>query len=271
MGLETASQYVITHVMYASLPHSFAVFLLEDLSERKEAVLELKKLVLATLKASLVVKSGEASEALKEALQDLGWTKMQVSLEMIGLMLQADFDPSNETCIRYAKRIFTGSSSTKDVLEAVFAHLRDVSFKANKNQGMAPSAKFFYATTATSPEAGGHKRLLPSNNDLVAYLHRRSKDQNFEERMIYDMRTTLLPVTGKFDISPDTVLKKTWRPAGPLSHQRAAAAGKLLMEQADLNFRDVSNAWAGRVFLRCFFRCSPPPENKALIRGYQPS
>lgn len=48
------------------------MFLLEDPLESKEAVLGLKKLVLATLKVSLVVKSGDASEALKEALEDLG-------------------------------------------------------------------------------------------------------------------------------------------------------------------------------------------------------
>ena len=106
LGMETAAQYAITHVMYLSLPHNFAIFLLPNVTEREQAVGELKELVLAVLHAHQVIAQGEASSALKDCFQDLGWTKMQICLEMVGLLLQGNFYHSDAACMRLAQKIF---------------------------------------------------------------------------------------------------------------------------------------------------------------------
>ena len=245
MGLEMAAQYACTHSMYDALPHKFAVFLLDDPSERKAAVKELKLLVLATLKAFEMLENGEGTTALREAYVDLGWPETEVGKLMAALLLQGDFNEDDPKCKSLAQKLFCASSTTKDVLESVFAHLRDVAHKANTNMMLSSSSKWYYATTALSPETGGHRRLLPSKHTISRYLNRPNSARNFNEKMLFDMRTTLLPMSGKFDITADQVVKQKWRPAGPLSCQRASAAGHLLIQQANADFKQLPSAWAG--------------------------
>ena len=245
MGLEMAAQYACTHSMYDALPHKFAVFLLDDPSEREAAMEQLRSLVLATLKAFDMIENGAGTAALNEAYVDLGWPETEVGKLMVALLLQSDFNKDDLKSISLAQKLFCASSTTKDVLEAVFAHLRDAANKANTNMMLSPTSKWYYATTASSPETGGHKRLLPSRQTISRYLHRPNRMRNFNEKMLFDMRTTLLPMSGKFDINANSVAKHKWRPAGPLSCQRASAAGHLLIQQADADFRQLPSAWAG--------------------------
>ncbi len=243
LGLEAISQYVCTHVMYTyNLPHSFAVFLLEDPTERAEAVASIREVVEAVLVANELILAGQATEELKECVMDLGWPKTQVSLEMMALLLQCDFNPNDFRCIRLAQTIFRGSSTTKDSLENVFSHMRNISLKANKNQRMSNLSRWFYATTSSSPCTGGHPALLPTREDLRRYIQ---KPPRFGHKVLFDMRTTMLPKTEKFEVTAANVGHQKWRPAGPLSHQRAAAAACVLTSMAPSGFRGIESSWTG--------------------------
>lgn len=194
------------------------------------------------------IKGGKGNPALEDCFRDLGWPLTELSLDMVALLVQSNFDPSCPASIRLAELVFQGSSSTKDVMEAVFAHLRDISCKSQKSQRMSNDSKWFYCTTATSPMTGGHDRFLPSQEDLARYIESPAFRQGVALRAkhIYDMRSTLLPGSAKFDA--DNIAKTKWRPAGPLSHQRSAAAGAVLVELAKSEFKSIGDTWAGFSF-----------------------
>lgn len=245
-GLAMVAEYTVTHIMFGiSLPHSFAVFLLPEATERAAAVSIVEIVIRAVLKAHEFIHDGKANADLQECVRDLGWPKLQVALEMIALLLQCNFNPNDESCMAYARKVFQGSSSTKDLLESVFAHLRDVSYKGNKNQRLSNLAKWFYSTTARSQESGGHQRILPTKKALERSFQTNDKakrHESFNEHMLFDMRTTLLPDSNKFD-TPENMSAQKWRPAGPQSHSRSAAAAALLVPQSNCNFTGVGDSW----------------------------
>lgn len=242
LGLETVSQYICTHVMFSwCLPNCFAVFLLPE-RERTEEISRVKLLVSSVLKAHEVL-AREKNDKLKEAVMDLGWPKCQMAVIMVFLMLQANFSPNDEKCIKLARDLFRSTSTTKDVMESVFAHLRDVSMKQNKNQRLGNVGKWFYATTSAAPE-GSHEVFRPSREQFARFLEK-AENKSLPQRHLFDMRCTLLPQTHKFEVTPESVQQEKWRPAGPLSHQRSAAAGALLTQLAESNFAAVGDAWAG--------------------------
>lgn len=244
LGLEAISQYVCTHVMFSyNLPHSFAVFLLQDPKERAEAVASIKTVVEAVLLANEQILAGNSTAELNECMMDLGWPRTQVSLIMVALLLQCDFNPNDFRCIRLAQDIFHGSSTTKDCLENVFAHMRNISLKANKNQRMSNLSRWLYSTTSSSSSTGGHPALLPTREDLRRYIQ---NPPYFGHKVLFDMRTTMLPSNAKFGVTTaGNVGQKKWRPAGPLSHQRAAAAACVLTSMAPNGFRGIESTWKG--------------------------
>ena len=245
LGLEMISQYTCTHVMFGmTMPHAFAFFLLPDQDERAAAVAQLRRIIEAVIKAFRQLKSGKCSSGLESCCEDLGWPKTQLCLDMICLLLKANFDPCDTDCIRLAQLVFQGTGSTKDVLESVFAHLRDISFKANKNQRLNNFSRWFYATTSKCAMTGGHDRFLPPESVLRRYVENAAAQKHGFASQVFDMRTTDLPQDACFT-SPENVMKQKWRPAGPLSHQRSAAAAAILVQLADSNFAKISDSWTG--------------------------
>lgn len=50
-----------------------------------------------------------------------------------------------------------------------------------------------------------------------------------------------------------SISKKKWRSAGPLSHQRSAAAVAYILADSRTGFANISSCWTGRVRSWCAF------------------
>lgn len=107
---------------------------------------------------------------------------------------------------------------------------------------------WFYASTATSSRTGGHPAILPTAAELERVIRgwdSKKQATSFSEKILFDMRTTLLPDVGKFQVTADNLAKMKWRPAGPKSLQRAASAAAFLIARHKSNFKHVERTWAG--------------------------
>ena len=130
---------------WLSIPQIIAGLLHKDRATRARIMEHAEKLVTALLKAENKV---SPSGQLKELLQDLAWHKQQLPRETMALLLQHGFSDQNTEVVKLAKRLYTGSPSTKDFLENSFAWLHRKCSVNGFAQKMADATKFAYCITS---------------------------------------------------------------------------------------------------------------------------
>lgn len=67
-------------------------------------------------------------------------------------------------------------------------------------------------------------------------------------------------------MTPGEITAQKWRPAGPLSHQRSAAAAALIVQTASSGFAGVADSWTGA--LHTPFILATHPRNAGLVNHY---
>ena len=228
---------------WMSMPALLSTVLSKDSARRAEAKQHAKLLVTTVLKAERHECSDGAWSAL---LADLGWHKQQFARETMALFLQADFDSKN-TCLRkLAKRMYMGSSTTKDLLESTFAFLHRKASTHSTNYKMADSCKWLYSIVSPYAEAGGCPQVLPEQSDFDTVLGPTGlPDRLYASQNMFSIKNTLLPNPEAMH-RPKQIKESKWRNSGPLAQQRSsAAAAAYLMQDQESRWSHIDLCWVG--------------------------
>ena len=138
----TFSATLAEHVLWSHLQYWFAIpqviagILHKDPEKRELALGQALRLAKVIVKAEGVQRP---SALLRDLLQDLGWQKQQTPRECMALLLQND----RSELKALAKRLYTGTPSTKDILENTFAFLHRKA-ALHVNSKMADATKYAY-------------------------------------------------------------------------------------------------------------------------------
>ena len=162
----TFSATLAEHVLWSHLQYWFAIpqviagILHKDPEKRELALSQALRLAKVIVKAEGVQRP---SALLRDLLQDLGWQKQQTPRECMALLLQND----RSELKALAKRLYTGTPSTKDILENTFAFLHRKA-ALHVNSKMADATKYAYNIVSPYPETGGCPQILPDKTDYMS-------------------------------------------------------------------------------------------------------
>ena len=173
---------------------------------------------------------------------------------MSGLRGRAQTTLCDSHSLGFFALCLAGTSTTKDVLESTFNHLKDLSSRHAKNQKFGYFTRWLYAVCAPYGKESA-PQLLPSKADWFTY---RSADVRLlrEFNGLGNVKGQRMPEIRygedqRFPQRPDEI---KFRNAGPLSHHKSAAALAYAMEDAGSEFANVRHAWLGALFTagQCF-------------------
>ncbi|CAJ1366373.1 unnamed protein product, partial [Effrenium voratum] len=204
-----------------SLPHAVAVLAHPSPEVRRSGMDLLKRMTLAIRKA---MEKSSTHGYLTDVLRDVGWHEQVLPTEIMIMMWQTGFDAENAQLLHLAAQLYSGSCTTKDVLESTFAHLKDTTERSAKNKKASPHSMWTYAQASKYAATGGLSPIRPSEADWAA-----------EDKQ----EPSSIPRNA------GAVQKVRWRNAGPLAHQKSVAAMALLMSDSENEFQHVQLAWAG--------------------------
>ena len=251
---ELAARYAWAFIPTScNMPQAFAVYLLPDSEERARFVKRLKDDLLPVYEAEQHFKECVNKDLVKAAkmetvLSHVGWCYHQLPREILGRLIQCDFDPLNADCRQLCAKLYRGSGTTKHCLEDTFAHLQGMSHAASNNRKMSHFARLFYASTARCVASGGIRTIIPDKEDWDAYMKEGVDFGHLKE--IFDSGSSSMPEPESADSvlvpKPEGMQAGGWKAAGPESNQRGAAAVAYLgMDQTD-NWSHIDKCWAGR-------------------------
>ena len=231
------------HVLWSHLQFWFAIpqvvagILHKDPEKSELAVRQALRL------AQVIVKAEGAqrpSALLQDLLQDLGWQKQQTPRECMALLLQNE----RAELKALAKRLYTGTPSTKDILENTFAFLHRKA-ALHVNSKMADATKYAYNIVSPYPETGGCPQILPDKVDYMS-IHSPSgiPSRVWAHTHLFSPQKTLFPCP-KAVPKPAQIMQSQFRSAGPLSQQRSAAAAAFLLADEDRNWQNLGCCWMG--------------------------
>ena len=140
-----------------------------------------------------------------------------------------------------------GSSTTKEILESTFAHLTDISKRQSKNQRLAFYSRWLYAASSPYPRESA-PQLLPTDEEWLTF---RTSDASLmkEFAKLGNVKGQKLPeiTYGEDSRFPRRPAEIVYRHAGPLSHQKSAAAIALVLHEVENDFRNIHGSWLGLV------------------------
>jgi hypothetical protein len=195
----------------------------------------------------------EAMDRLKTCLEDVAFNVQQLPREIMARALQCGFDADNQDIRLLALNLYAGSATTKDILESTFAHLTDILQRQAKCQKMADHARLFYAIASPYASSGGVQQILPTLGDWLFTKSEQGKELKARlASMANPMSTPLSEGRDEVELpkSVKDLVKSKWKAAGPLSHQRSAAAIMYLIHDSANDFSNVGMAWTGLIL--CF-------------------
>ena len=175
---------------------------MDFLKEITETVLYLSKL-------------SSRSKKHAELLKDVAWTEETMPLELMSGFIQTGYDAHNEEVRELLRRLKSGTSSTKDLLESTFAHLTDVSKRHAKNAKLGFYSRWLYAVCSPYGQESV-TRTLPSDTDWFTY---RTSDANLNKQFLNlgNIKGQKLPevVYGEDSRFPQRPKDIVYRSAGP--------------------------------------------------------
>ncbi|CAK9059289.1 Uncharacterized protein SCF082_LOCUS31434, partial [Durusdinium trenchii] len=200
-----------------------AVPLLSRSEEERHATMTGLKRILDTV-LSLSSKSRKLETTL---LNDIGWHRETLVLEIFAEIAQCDYDFNNQNLNQILTDVKLGTASTKSNLESVFAHLTDVAMRHNKN---APYTKE-ECPQSFPPAEAWLRYQLSAAEEVEAF------------NAVLNVKGAPLP-----EISPDDprfpqrandILKDKIANAGPASDMVSAAALVYALADADAGFSNL--------------------------------
>ena len=164
------------------------------------------------------------------------------------MITQSDFNPDDSELRCLLRRLKGGTSTTKDVLESTFAHLADIAQRQSKNKKMGFYSRWLYTVSAPYSRESC-PQFLPNAGDWLRY---RLADPSLQKQFasLGNVKQQRMPDIryGEDSRFPQQPADVKFRNAGPLSHQKSAAALAYMLEDEATNFANVTNAW----------HCAPP-------------
>ena len=241
-----AELYLWSNIHYwTSIPECLSGLLHNDREVRKEVLSHAKDVVEALLAAERLAKTLPKDSLLVALLQDLAWNKQQLPREAMALLLQSDFEDGSTEIRKLCYRLFTGSPSTKDVLENVFAFLHRKAAVNSTNQKFADPTKWAYTLMSPYCETGGCPQFLPTKEDFDTINSTLGLEaRKWAAHHLYSPQKTLLPRPDAVP-SPTKILATKFRTAGPLSQQRSAAAVQFLCADCSNRWKHIDLCWLG--------------------------
>lgn len=196
-----------------ALPQLLACVLHFDKDQREQGLKHARAIIAALQKAEAVA---APSAILKDLLQDLAWQKQQLPREIMALILQN----KNSELRALAERLYTGSPSTKDILENAFAFLHRKA-AGHMNSKMADATKYTYTVMNPYAETGGCPQVLPQVDDYITLLGPTGHNARmWAHRNLFSPQRTLFPSPTAVH-QPADIFASKFRTAGPLSQQRS--------------------------------------------------
>ena len=220
-----------------SMPQLIACILHADAEEMEKGLKQARLLTEAIGKAEAV---RSPSAQFQDLLQDLAWQKQQLPRDAMALLLQGNISELKAL----AKRLYTGSPSTKDILENAFAFLHRKS-AGHMNSRMADSTKYAYAIVNPYAETGGCPQILPDVDDYMSLRGPSGLTSRIWAcQNLFSPQRTLFP-NPKAVHQPEAIFSSKFRTAGPLSQQRSAAAAAFLIAEAETGWGSLHLSWVG--------------------------
>jgi hypothetical protein len=184
---------------------------------------------------------------LKAVLADVSWNEEALSIEIIALCLQSEYNCNDKALIKLAKRFWSGSGTTAMVLEKAFAWLIDIAKRQSKSNKLSAWAMWFYATCSPYVRKSGMPQVEVTKEDWVRM---RPKMRMVYEDMkafhkTFSVSRSSLPEIPAKAINMPAFKKKPWRTAGPIGHHKSVAAIAYMMHDAVNDFVHAPLAWAG--------------------------
>ena len=252
-GHELISRYIWAHIPFmCNVPENLAVFLLEG-KDQERAVRFVQSLLEAVYAAEIhwkALSSTNVSKAslLEKVFNQMGWLHHQLAREVLARLIQENFSVTSRDILVMCRMLFEASTTTKHVLEDVFAHLHKMCSRSSTNKKMSDFARWLYATTARSVASGGMPGIFPDARDWRDN-QRGARQGVFRMRQLFDMNATQLPEPRGSESAllpkPAGLRKLQWKAAGPESQQKGAAAALYLQEDLHTQWSRVDKVWAG--------------------------
>lgn len=230
-----------------ALPGAAVLLLSRDPNEKDEAMGFVKKIIDCVLHLNSLCRRIQ-SKFLLELMDDLGWHREVLNIEIMAMVRQSNYDTSNRELLKLLARLKTGTSTTKELLESTFSHLTDVSARHNKNKKMGAHAKWLYATASPYGKLQG-PQIKPSSTDWQKFSTMDADKVSFFNQVHNVLRTKLPEIQfgqdERFPRSAEEIQKMKIRGAGPRSHMRSAAALAFILTDFENNFTNAQHADLG--------------------------
>lgn len=126
------------------MPGAAVAMLSHDVDERTETMKSLRTMFDAVLHLA----KSQNSKLLSQLLEDIGWHKETLALDIMAMCQQSNYDASDRELIKLMSRLRCGTSTTKNNLESTFGHLTDVAARHNKNRRIGPFQKWMYSCSS---------------------------------------------------------------------------------------------------------------------------
>ena len=250
-AIELGANWTWSQLMFKyTLPFATAALLDGD---RAPAMTHLKEMVEAVIQAEEKIKRKLAPPGLRAVYDCLSWTEEPFCRELMVMLRKINYstDVAEVRPIRRLMiRLFSGSSTTREILECCFSHLQDVSARTVKNKKLSPYSIWLHAAGSSYIAESGMKQLLPQAQDWAQYYGEfgKASKKNMEiYNKIFNLNHFKLPQDKDCGVpqSAQAVAGTKWRLSGPLSHFKSSSAMATLMADAP-GFNNLQFCWAGR-------------------------
>ena len=177
-------------------------------------------------------------------VQDVGWVYHQLCRTIMCFIARGG--ACEKQLLSLLKKLFVGSSTTKNICEATFAHLYHMVNKQSKNWKMNDWTKYLYAILSPYVETSGMCQLLPDNDDWTTVRSNLGVDLRKTAHKFFNVNSTPMPdsQTTKLPRS-EKQLDTCWRKVGTLADERSVSAMAYLVSDYTEDFEHIQMSWAG--------------------------
>ena len=169
-AIELGANWTWSQLLFKyTLPFATAALLVGD---RDPVMIHLKDMVEAVIQAEEKIKRNLAPPSLRAVYDSLSWTEEPFCRELMAMLRNINYstDIAEVRPIRRLMiRLFSGSSTTREILECCFSHLQDVAARTVKNKRLSPYSIWLHATGSTFIDESGMKQLVPQAQDWAQY------------------------------------------------------------------------------------------------------
>ena len=239
-------------------PDGFAALYAASAEDRESALKHVKELWTAILEAEELCENppdpqdrapGQNAACIRKLhslMTDLAFNAFTLNREFIAELIEAQWNPQDESLVYLAWGLFARPSNTKQFNEDVFCHLRHQESKHQKNKKVGRWSRYHMCVNTPSlqnPEAPGVQMVQVAEQDWQSPLEvpaHRVRDGIF----VSAGHEPKPPIQVK-DLLGAGVKDKPWKLSGPAANARSVAAARLLLADAPHKWINITKAWCG--------------------------